>query len=112
MLPKMVDMKKTATEMQKDSQPFALGSQSEYPYGLNICLCDDELEKLGLDTDCEVGDFLHLFALAKVTSVSVNDTGDGEKRRIELTLTHLGCEEEDEENEKESKMRPSRSLYS
>lgn len=99
MLPRMIDMKKDAKEMMRDTMPFGMGSQSEYPYGLSICLGNDELEKLGLDNECEVGDMIHLFALAKVTSLSKNDTGDGEKTRIELQITHLGCEDENEENE-------------
>ena len=101
MLPKMVDMRRTKEEMDEASNPTF--NISEYPYGLSICLTQDELDKLGLDAECEVGDFIHLFALAKVTSVSMNDTGDGQKCRVELTLTHLGCEDEDEENEEEDK---------
>lgn len=106
MLPKMVDMEKTPEQMMKDASPFSIGSQSKYPYGLSICLGHEELEKLGLDTDCEVGDFIHLFCLAKVTSVSTSDTGEGEKCRIELQITHMGCESEDEENKEEEKIKP------
>lgn len=103
MLPKMVDMAKTPEEMVKDagSYPMSIGSQSKYPYGLSIRFCQETLDKLGLDGDCEVGDFIHVFGLAKVTSVSKNDTGEGEKCDVELQFTHLGVEDEDEENEKE-----------
>ncbi len=73
--------------------------QSIYPYGLSICLTNDELEKLGLESNCEVGDMIHLMAMAKVTSISKNETQDGESCRIELQITHLGLEDEDKEEE-------------
>lgn len=74
-----------------------------YPYGLCICLCDEELKKLGLDDEMpEVGDMLHGHFLAIVKSMSRNDTTDGTKTRIELQITHLtAVENEDEENEDE-----------
>lgn len=99
--PKLQDMALTPKEMAEDSPMGMIGSHNMYPYGLCICLCDDQLEKLKLDSDCEVGDFLHIFAMAKVTSVSKNDTGDGEKTRIELQITHMGLESEDAEDEEE-----------
>lgn len=98
MLPKLQDMRRTDEEKQEATQ-ISPANINEYPYGLSICLTEGELEKLGLEGDCEVGDMLHLFALAKVTSVSKNDTGSGEKCRIELQITHLGTESEDQEDE-------------
>ncbi len=105
MLPKLQDMRKTDEEKQEASQ-LINPNQSEYPYGLCICLTENELEKLGLDHECEVGDMIHLFALAKVTSKSVNDTGNGEKCRLELQITHLGTESENEEDEEFSEEQP------
>lgn len=116
MLPKLKDMAKTDEERKEEMPLMAsyIGDQSIYPFGLSLCFDQATLDKLGLDGECEPGDMIHLFALAKVTSVSKNDTGDGEKCRVELQITHLGCESEDEENEeedkKEPKMRP-RSRY-
>lgn len=113
MLPKLKDMASTHEEREKKMPLMAaeIGDQPIYPYGLSLCLDDSTLEKLDLDGDCEVGDYIHLFALAKVTSVSKNDTGDGERCRIELQITHMGIENEDEEDEEEKpKMRP-RSRY-
>lgn len=102
MLPKMVDMAKTMEEMQETAGiPYPSSAAQLYPYGLSICLGHDELEKLGLEADCEPGDLIHMFAMAKVTSVSKNDTGEGPKCRVELQITHLGLEEEDEEDEAE-----------
>ena len=113
MLPKLKDMSISPEEREKKMPLMAaeLGDQPIYPYGLSLCLDDSILEKLDLEGDCEVGDYIHLFALCKVTSVSKNDTGDGEKTRVELQITHMGVESEDEEDEEEApKMRP-RSRY-
>ena len=83
--------------------PFALGEYTEkYPCGLSISLGDAELKKLGLTDDCEVGEFIHLFAFAKVTSVSKHDSeGGGEHNSVCLQITHLATESEDEEDEEE-----------
>lgn len=78
-------------------------AQNDYPYGLCISLTEQELEKLDLEPDCEVGDMIHGFFMAKVTSVSKNDV-DGKKTcRVELQITHLGLEDEDMEWEEEEK---------
>ena len=68
-----------------------------YPYGLCLSLADEELAKLDLDPDCEVGDTIHLCCLAKVTECSSRDTSDGPKRRIELQITDLAIEDESTE---------------
>jgi len=110
----MVDMARTPEDIKKD-MPAAVAvdpkpSAPVYPYGLCICLEDDELEKLGLDGDLpSVGEMIHLAAMAKVTSASQNERemADGtkhERRRIELTITHLATENEDEENGAEAQL--------
>lgn len=105
-MPKFVDMAKDAEEMKEDPSPEAM-PQPVYPYGLCLCLSQDELDKLDLDTGCEPGDMLHMHCMAKVTSVSKNDTTDGPKMRVELQITAIACESEDGENEEaETRMRP------
>ncbi len=104
MLPKLVDMAVEAGE-NDGMYPMAVGGMDNsprYPYGLSISLTEKELEKLDLDTSCEVGDLIHLFAMAKVTSVSQNETQKGTCCRVELQIMFLGLEDEDEE-EKEAK---------
>ena len=92
----MVDMARTPEEMTKAMMPAAIGGPSnQYPYGLCICLTHDELAKLGLSGDCEVGDMLHLHAMAKVTSVSSNASESAETCRIELQITDMEVEDED-----------------
>ena len=68
----------------------------DYPYGLRICLTEREFSKLGLDPkDAEVGGLVHLFAMARVTNVSIGE----ECSRVELQIEDLGIESEDDEEE-------------
>lgn len=75
----------------------------QYPYGLRITLTEKEMEKLGLDPSCAVVDgMVHLFAMARITSVSCDKRMDGEERhRCELQIEQLAVESEDEENEED-----------
>jgi len=73
-----------------DETQYDLPTKPLYPYGLRICLTQDELTKLGLDSSCEPGDYLHLQAFATVTSV----TKDENCRRVELQIEKLAAEDE------------------
>lgn len=99
----LVDMAKKPQELAKEAASYGAiqtpAGQSIYPYGLTLCLTHDELEKLGLDDECEVDDYLDIRALAKVTSRSKNETADGTSVRIELQITHMDVENESEEGE-------------
>lgn len=99
-LPSMTDMSMDEEELKEYESP----SPPRYPYGLCISLCEDELEKLGLeDEDIEPGDMIHLQCMAKVTSVSSNSNQDGDHCRIELQITHIAAAE-DEDDEGRSKL--------
>lgn len=89
---KLVDMARTAKEMTQTVSPSLMNAPL-YDYGLSLCFNDETLDKLHLDTDVEVGDMLDTRMLLKVTSVSKNDTGDGEKCRVELQVTHIAVVE-------------------
>lgn len=110
---KMVDMSLTPKDQGK-SYPMAcspsIGGQPVYPYGLSISLGDEQLAKLDLEADCEIGDIIDLRAMARVTSVSQNETTDGKCCRIELQIIMLGVENEDDEDEEEKPRRKLRSL--
>jgi hypothetical protein len=114
-LPAMIDMKRKPEKDYDTMCSPAMGSQ--YPWGLSISFGNEELEKLGLDPkDCAVGDMIHMHCLAKVTSVSCNDSEsqDGPCHRVELQITHIMDKPENENDENraaEPKMRPSQRLY-
>lgn len=86
-----------AEERAANMMPPAIASMPDVPYGLHISLTEVELEKLDLEDNPEVGDMIHLFAMARVTSVSKNETGDGCKCRVELAITDMAVEDEDTE---------------
>lgn len=98
---KMVSMERTPEDKEEIAEEAMPGPANvpDVPYGLCLCLTEQELEKLDLDDECEVGDMIHLFAMARVTSISKNDTGTGTKCRIELAVTDLAVEDEDDEEE-------------
>lgn len=91
---KLVDMARSAEEIKDDSSPISLSNSPLYDYGLTLRLNSESLEKLNLDdSDVEVGDLLDFRAMAKVTSVSKHDTGDGEKCCVELQVIMMGIPE-------------------
>ena len=98
---KMVSMLRTpdekAEERIRDSYPPPISAMPDVPYGLCISLTQVELEKLDLEEDMDVGDMIHLFAMAKVTSVSKRDTADGCDCRVELSIVSLAVEDESTE---------------
>ena len=105
---KMIDMAKTPEQVNKEvdnmrpAPPASATSIADnlpkYPYGLCITIENEQLDKMRIDGDCEVGDMIHLCAMAKVTNVSAREKEGGDvDRRIELQITHLASENEDEE---------------
>jgi hypothetical protein len=99
----LVDMRMTPSEAA-DCYPCPTDAPA-YPYGLCISLCQDELEKLGISFDdlC-VGDLVHLHALAMITSKSSSERQDSEpSERVEIQITHMAGESEDEEDTVEEK---------
>lgn len=60
----------------------------------HICLCDQELEKLDLDADCELGDMLHLIGTARLDGVSRNEF----MKQATLQIVELAVEDESSES--------------
>jgi len=94
-----VDSQETiAAEPSKSSQP----SQPEYPYGLQISLDNDGLQKLGIDiSTMRVGDGVLIQAKAEVKSVSIseNSYNDGKiEQRLELQITDIAINPPTEES--------------
>ena len=60
----------TSMEMDDEAQYDAMPIESKkprFPYGLRICLTEDELKKLGLRGDCDLGHVLEFSACAEVS---------------------------------------------
>lgn len=64
----------------------------------HICLTEDELSKLGLDSDCEIGDLIHLIGTARLSSRMRSEFGNS----CTLQITHLACAEDESEEDREA----------
>jgi len=92
-------------ELDDDSKldalmPIQMADKPDYPFGTRICLTSDEITKLGIDpTEATVGGQFMMQGLARITSVSCNDTGDGDKCwRIEAQIEDMGILGQDEDD--------------
>ena len=74
-------------------------SMPDYPYGLRICLTHKETEKLDLDNDCEVGDYLMMTVLARVTSCSSSEGPNGAECRTEMQIEKIKLVSDDDNDE-------------
>jgi hypothetical protein len=100
MVTKMVSMAKTPEEIKETELPAVAARVKEdqpiYPWGLSLRLEEKELEKLRMG-ECEVGDIVHVFAMARVTSKSEHATEGNQNCSIELQITDLSLENENAE---------------
>ena len=105
---KLINMKLSKDEL-KDTATEALpvkdteANKPRYPYGLEISLEKESLEKLGINLDeVDIGDGLYLEAICKVTSKneskSVSQYGDDrEDKSLRIQLCDMAIEKHDEE---------------
>ena len=94
----MVSMELDDEEKYDAPQPIKMANKPDFPYGLQLCLDEKQLKKVGLDADCEVGDVICLRALGRVTSVSNHDNGNGPQSRVEIQIERLGVEPDSEDD--------------
>lgn len=97
---RLISMERTDDEKMEArvaSYSPSIADMPDVPAGLCICLTESELEKLDLDDDCEIGDMLHMMCMAKVTSISKQDSGSGAKIRIEMSIVMMSVEDESTE---------------
>lgn len=92
---KLKSMKVSKAEAEESSKPSPEVDRPRYPYGLQVRLDNDSLEKLGIALP-EVGKNLMLLARVSVTSVSSNkNLVGGNYSSAELQITDM-CLETDE----------------
>lgn len=92
---KMVSLELDDEDQLDTVMPLPMAERPKYPFGLRICLTEKELEKLGLDADCDIGDVIDIRAFARVTSVSVNQMENGDEScRVELQIEEMAVEDE------------------
>jgi hypothetical protein len=109
----VVDMARTDAEKKAAEKRVTEAVPSngpDYPYVLCLNLGAEELKKLGIEDLPEVGDEMHLYAVAKVTRVSQSASEQGEDSKgVELQITHMGVMEEGDEDDEG--MSPASKLY-
>lgn len=103
----MVDMEMTDEQSGDSPLPIPMPRET-YPYGLRICLCNPQMEKLGLDAaDAVVGAYVHIHALARITSVTATDGPSGPDSRVELQIEKMvPIESEEAENREAEREMP------
>ena len=93
MATKLRDLKRTAAEAKEGMIPVETSMpkpESYYPYGLEVRLEKEELEKLGLDAgDFSVGDMVSVSGKAKVTNISTNEGENDESACVTLQLQQM-----------------------
>ena len=99
--PAMIDMARTDADKAKDA-PFGLVTPQvsdlpDYDYGLCGSFNKESLDKLDLDSDVNVGDYLHIDGFARVTGVHMK-AGSEEIDRVDFCLCHIAVEDENTED--------------
>lgn len=95
----MESMELPKKQQEKGGAYPAEPKPEKYPYGLRINLDHEALKKLGFKSMPKVGEEVALEALAHVVSAHVSEHIDGKEpnRNVELQITHLGIDTDDEE---------------
>ena len=79
--------------------PIPMPTKPDYPYGARICLTHKDLEHIDCDPSCAVVDgIIHGHFIGRITSVSSSEGPDGPDGRVEIQMTDLCLESEDQEN--------------
>lgn len=90
MVTPLVDMEMDDEAKMDSVMPISTSERPEYPWGLRISLCGDEMDKLNLDpSEAFVGGIVTGRFISKITSVSASDGDFGSSCRVELQITAL-----------------------
>lgn len=91
MAAKMVSLKLTQKEAKKRDEPPTLADRPKFPFGSQIHLENEVLDKLGMKTLPKVGATMEIMAKVEVTSVHSSErAGGGKDRSVGLQITDLG----------------------
>ena len=88
-MPSLINMENTPAEAQQMTNPTAADAP-KYPWGLNICLNDDSLDKLGVKTLPAVGTEVTIVAKATVAATRESATEGGDAQAsMDLQITDM-----------------------
>jgi hypothetical protein len=84
----LIDLKYTAEEiLEERAEASVIGGTDPYPWGLNISMDSDVLEKLGLSEDAlQPGGEVHMTVVARVTSVNKSASMQEDDCRVGMTI--------------------------
>lgn len=103
---KLINMKMSAEEASGYSGGSVMADVPKYPYGLQICLDDDALEKVGLYKDLpRVGESFMVLCKVDVVGVNERESMGGEvESSVNLQITDMAIEKPFESNDAENKL--------
>jgi hypothetical protein len=85
----LINMENTPQEAEEQVSP-SVGDAPKYPWGLQLCLNDDSLDKLGVKTLPAVGTEVTIVAKATVAATRENATeGEGSSSSMDLQITDM-----------------------
>jgi hypothetical protein len=92
----LTNMKREKSSSYSDMPKSVEESHDDYPYGLELRLDNETLDKLGIQTMKDVGEYCYIHAVAKVKSTSERqdeyDEGDA-KRDMCLQITKMAVDD-------------------
>lgn len=84
----LVDLKRKTEEKIEGQTELCCGDKEDYPYGLQIRLDNETIEKLGIPLP-EVGKEVTIMAKAKVTGAGERSVDGNAERNAELQITEM-----------------------
>lgn len=88
----LVDMKRTKKEA-KEAENVSVGYEEQYPWGLQITLGNEELNKLKLDLkNLNVGDSVAIMAAGKVTRISISDEFKNTSKSLGIQIQKIALD--------------------
>lgn len=87
----LTNMKRAKGKETRDYDgPVAIGDEEDYPYGLQISLEKESLEKLGMDvSDFTIGGKVDVVCQVEVTRMSESAGQDGDYSDVSLQITDM-----------------------
>lgn len=112
MAAKMVDMKRTEADAQSGAMAMPVDSDGgQYPYGLQISLEEDDLDKLGIEDLPAVGTEIKGTFTGTVTSTRLGATGDGRWMSIQVCCLQMDAESESAGSDTQSEASEAKGAY-
>jgi hypothetical protein len=94
----MINMQVDEKDAKKETIEAIENEEPKYPWGLQLNMNNDELEKLGLmDEKIKVGDEIRIEAVCKVIGVNEDETlNEGIRKNVRYQITEMEIETEEE----------------